>query len=39
MKSKKDNYTYFNEEWNIPDWEDGVDQIDTRKNNTKPTED
>lgn len=30
-KTKKENYTFFNEEWNEPFWEDGADVIDQRK--------
>ena len=37
MKPKKENYTFFNEEWNRQDWEDGVDEIDQRKENKKTT--
>ena len=31
MTKKRENFTFFNEEWNQPFWEDGVDVIDTRK--------
>lgn len=27
---KRENFTFFNEEWNQPFWEDGVDVFDTR---------
>lgn len=27
---KRETWTFFNEEWNAPFWEDGVDIIDTR---------
>jgi hypothetical protein len=30
---KREKYTFFNEEWNAPFFEDGVDEIDTRKPN------
>lgn len=30
-KTKKENFTFFNEEWNQPFWEDGADVLDTRK--------
>lgn len=30
-KTKKENFTFFNEEWNQPFWEDGVDVVDIRK--------
>jgi hypothetical protein len=33
-KTKKENYTFFNEEWNEPFWEDGADVVDQR-NHTK----
>ena len=32
-KKKRDNFTFFNEEWNQPFWEDGIDIIDRRKDN------
>ena len=28
---KRENFTFFNEEWNQPFWEDGADVIDQRK--------
>lgn len=31
MSDKKENWTFFNEEWNQPFWEDGADIIDQRK--------
>ena len=34
---KRDNFTFFNEEWNQPFWEDGADVIDTRNKDTKNT--
>lgn len=33
QNKKKENWTFFNEEWNAPYWEDGVDVIDKRKKN------
>lgn len=27
----KHNYTFFNEEWNMPEWEDSVDEYPTQK--------
>lgn len=33
MKERKETYTFFNEEWNQPFWEDGADVIDQRKEN------
>jgi hypothetical protein len=30
-KIKRENYTFFNEEWNAPFWEDGADVIDQRR--------
>ena len=30
MTKKRENFTFFNEEWNQPFWEDGVDEIDIR---------
>jgi len=39
MKDKKrDNMTFFNEEWNQPFFEDNIDEIDTRKKERKTTE-
>lgn len=38
MKNKKENFKFFNEEWNEPFFEDNVDEIDTRKENKKTTE-
>jgi hypothetical protein len=32
-KTKQENWTFFNEEWNAPFWEDGADVVDQRKNN------
>jgi hypothetical protein len=32
-KTKRENFTFFNEEWNQPFWEDGADEIDQRKDN------
>jgi hypothetical protein len=34
---KRENFTFFNEEWNAPFFEDGVDEIDTRKPNKRKT--
>ena len=31
MENKKENFTFFNEEWNLPDWEDSTDVVDSRK--------
>lgn len=28
---KRDNFTFFNEEWNQPFWEDSADVVDQRK--------
>lgn len=37
---KRENFTFFNEEWNQPFWEDGADVIDTRnKSKTDVAED
>jgi len=33
-KTKQNNFTFFNEEWNQPFWEDGADVIDQRKDNS-----
>ena len=30
-ENKKENFTFFNEEWNRSDWEDNVDVVDERK--------
>jgi len=32
--TKRENFTFFNEEWNTPFWEDGADVLDTRKKKT-----
>ena len=32
-KTKRENFTFFNEEWNQPFWEDGADVLDQRKKN------
>jgi len=32
-KTKKENFTFFNEEWNQPFWEDNADVVDHRKEN------
>lgn len=32
-KTKKEPFTFFNEEWNEPFWEDGADVIDQRSKN------
>jgi hypothetical protein len=37
MKERKEIYTFFNEEWNTPFWEDGVDVIDQRNKNKRTT--
>ena len=29
-KTKRENFTFFNEEWNQPFWEDSVDVLDQR---------
>jgi hypothetical protein len=34
MKEEKETYTFFNEEWNLPFWEDGADVLDQRKKKT-----
>ena len=34
MKERKEIYTFFNEEWNNPTWEDGADVIDNRNKKT-----
>lgn len=39
---KQDTFTFFNEEWNAPYWEDGVDEIKgypNKKQNKGPIED
>ena len=28
--TKRENFTFFNEEWNAPFWEDGADVLDQR---------
>lgn len=28
---KRENFTFFNEEWNQPFWEDSADVVDSRK--------
>ena len=33
-KTKRDNFTFFNEEWNQPFWEDDIDVIDQRNKTT-----
>jgi hypothetical protein len=30
---KRENFTFFNEEWNQPFWEDGADVLDQRNHN------
>jgi hypothetical protein len=36
-KTKREPFTFFNEEWNQPFWEDGADVVDGRKKNTSGT--
>ena len=33
--TKRESYTFFNEEWNQPFWEDGVDIINKQQKNKK----
>ena len=33
-KSKREPFTFFNEEWNQPFWEDSVDVMDSRNKTT-----
>jgi len=38
MKAKKEDFKFFNEEWNREDWEDNVDELDHRENKRKTVE-